>query len=106
MDTPSSPNRRRLVVALASLVALIALGYGAIIFYAQVINDAPEALDSSDLDAALADPAIDAVYISSTNEKHFPQAMAAIAAGKHVLCEKPLAMTLDDACNLTRRRLL
>jgi 1,5-anhydro-D-fructose reductase (1,5-anhydro-D-mannitol-forming) len=52
----------------------------------------------TDLDAALADPAIDAVYISSTNEKHFPQAMAAIAAGKHVLCEKPLAMTLDDAC--------
>lgn len=45
----------------------------------------------------LADPQIDAVYISSTNEKHFPQAMAAIAAGKHVLCEKPLGMTLDEA---------
>lgn len=58
------------------------------------------AASGTDLDAALADPAIDAVYISSTNEKHFPQAMAAIAAGKHVLCEKPLAMTLDDACNM------
>ena len=40
---------------------------------------------------------IDAVYISSTNEKHFAQAMAAIGAGKHILCEKPIAMSLDDA---------
>ena len=38
-------------------------------------------------------PGLDAVYISTTNEKHHPQALAAIAAGKHVLCEKPLAMT-------------
>ena len=45
----------------------------------------------------LADDAVDAVYISSTNEKHQDQAMAAIAAGKHVLCEKPLAMTVDQA---------
>lgn len=51
----------------------------------------------TDLTAALADPAVDAVYISSTNEKHYAQAMAAIAAGKHVLCEKPLATTVSDA---------
>ena len=42
-------------------------------------------------------PAIEAVYISSTNEKHHAQALAAIAAGKHVLCEKPLAMTVAEA---------
>lgn len=53
-----------------------------------------------DLDVLLGDPAIDAVYISTTNEKHFPQAMAAIAAGKHVLCEKPLAMTVKDAVDM------
>ncbi len=45
----------------------------------------------------LADPGIDAVYISTTNEWHKPQTLAAAAAGKHVLCEKPLAMTLGDA---------
>jgi len=56
----------------------------------------------TDLEAALADPKVDAVYISTTNEKHFPQAMAAIAAGKHVLCEKPIGMTLDEACEMVR----
>jgi len=55
------------------------------------------AKSGTDIADALADPTVDAVYISSTNEKHFAQAMAAIAAGKHVLCEKPLAMTLDQA---------
>ena len=57
---------------------------------------------STDLDDVLADPEIGAVYISTTNEKHHAQAMAAIAAGKHVLCEKPLAMTLADAVEMVR----
>ncbi|MCU4651386.1 Gfo/Idh/MocA family oxidoreductase [Roseibacterium sp. SDUM158016] len=55
----------------------------------------------ADLDALLAGD-IDAVYISTTNEKHFAQAMAAIAAGKHVLCEKPLAMTVSDAVTMVK----
>jgi 1,5-anhydro-D-fructose reductase (1,5-anhydro-D-mannitol-forming) len=52
--------------------------------------------------AALNDVAVGAVYISSTNEKHHAQALAAIAAGKHVLCEKPLAMTVADASAMVR----
>ena len=63
-------------------------------------NDIPNS--GTDLDAALADSEVGAVYISTTNEKHFPQAMAAIEAGKHVLCEKPLAMTLEDAVAMVR----
>lgn len=49
------------------------------------------------LDDLVNDPAIDAVYISTTNELHRDQALAAAKAGKHILCEKPLAMSLDDA---------
>ncbi|WP_112311804.1 Gfo/Idh/MocA family protein [Pseudogemmobacter bohemicus] len=54
----------------------------------------------TDLATALADPETDAVYISTTNEKHRDQALAAIAAGKHVLCEKPIAMTVADAAGM------
>lgn len=59
-------------------------------------------VSGTDMAAALADSEVDAVYISTTNEKHFPQAMAAIGSGKHVLCEKPLAMTLSDAVAMVR----
>jgi 1,5-anhydro-D-fructose reductase (1,5-anhydro-D-mannitol-forming) len=45
----------------------------------------------------LENPQIDAVYISSTNERHFHQTLAAATAGKHVLCEKPLALEVDEA---------
>ena len=57
---------------------------------------------TTDLAVLLNAPQIRAVYISSTNEKHYPQAMAAIAAGKHVLCEKPLAMTPHEAAQMVR----
>lgn len=55
---------------------------------------------STDISDALEDETVQAVYISSTNEKHHPQAMAAIAAGKHVLCEKPLAMAAGQAAEM------
>lgn len=57
---------------------------------------------TADLATFLALSGLDAVYISTTNEKHYPQALAAIAAGKHVLCEKPLAMTPDEAAEMVR----
>jgi predicted dehydrogenase len=44
----------------------------------------------------LRDPAIDAVHICTPNAQHFPMAKAALTAGKHVLCEKPLATSVAE----------
>lgn len=52
---------------------------------------------TSSLTEALADDSASCVYISSTNEKHHSQAMKAIAAGKNVLCEKPLGLSVQEA---------
>lgn len=48
----------------------------------------------------LADPSIDAVHICTPNNTHFPIASDAIRAGKHVICEKPLAASAKEAASL------
>jgi predicted dehydrogenase len=56
---------------------------------------------TTDWQALVADPAVDIVAITSPNALHKPMALAAIAAGKHVYCEKPLATTLADCREMT-----
>ena len=51
----------------------------------------------TDLDALLADPAIDVVSICSLPHLHADQIVAAANAGKHLIIEKPISLTLDDA---------
>jgi predicted dehydrogenase len=54
------------------------------------------------LDELLADPGVQVVHVTSPNRHHFDLCRRAIAAGKHVVCEKPLAMTAAESAELTR----
>ena len=87
----SQPNSR--VTAVFSSNADRAKAYAA-------ENKIPKAYDN--LKTFLDDPEIDVVYISTTNDLHRDQALAAAAAGKHILCEKPLALSLEDAQQIVK----
>jgi len=63
----------------------------------KVIADLPDARVVAELDSALADPAIDLVVIATPNALHAPQALAALAAGKAVVVDKPFALTAAEA---------
>lgn len=54
-------------------------------------------LYSTDINVLLGNPEIEAVYISTKNHLHKEQSLQAIQAGKHVMCEKPLALSVEDA---------
>ncbi|GAA4166934.1 Gfo/Idh/MocA family oxidoreductase [Gryllotalpicola daejeonensis] len=54
------------------------------------------------LEALLAEPEVDVVHITTPNALHAEQTEAALAAGKHVVCEKPLATSVSDAERLVQ----
>jgi predicted dehydrogenase len=55
------------------------------------------------LDEILADDAVQVVHVTSPNHLHVPQASAILAAGKHVVCEKPLAMRAEESATLVEQ---
>ena len=55
------------------------------------------------LDELLADPLVDVVHVTSPNDLHASQTLAILDAGKHVVCEKPLAMTAGESARLVDR---
>jgi predicted dehydrogenase len=52
------------------------------------------------LEQILADPSVHVVHVTSPNHLHVPQALAILAAGKHIVCEKPLALTATESAGL------
>lgn len=64
---------------------------------AKVAADHPEARVVAELESALGDPEIDLAVIATPNALHAPQGLAALAAGKHVVIDKPFTVRLDEA---------
>jgi predicted dehydrogenase len=56
----------------------------------------------ADYDEMLADPEVDAVIIATSDAFHVPASSRALAAGKHVLCEKPLGLSVEEVEELGR----
>lgn len=59
--------------------------------------------ETESLDELLADETIDVVHVCTPNATHAPVVRAAIKAGKHVVCEKPLAVSVEEAQDLVDR---
>ncbi len=79
------------LVAIADQNAALARQFGQALGIERAVGDYHELLD---------DPSIDAVHVCTPNHTHLPIARDAIAAGKHVICEKPLALSVAEAQSL------
>jgi len=60
----------------------------------------PEVFGDYDFRSLIASPNVDVVHITSPNKVHVEQSLAALAAGKHVVCEKPLGMTTKETARV------
>src|SRR4029434_1613817 len=62
----------------------------------------PEVYGDYDYNALLASPNVDVAHITSPHRVHVEQSLAALKAGKHVICEKPLGMTTKETAKLVK----
>ena len=85
------------VIARIPELSLAAVVCGSAASAAAAAADLPGVAVSLELEALLADPAVDLIDIVTPNNLHAAMAVAALDAGKHVLLEKPMATTLADA---------
>lgn len=87
--------------ALSSLYTISAVVSGSGHNAAETARQASASLASTDFSEMTADPAIDAFIITTRHHLHAPQTLAALKAGKHVLCEKPLVLTREELDQIT-----
>ena len=62
----------------------------------------PQVYSGYKVDQLIQSEQVDVVHITSPNRHHHAQAMAALKAGKHVICEKPLAMTTKETLKICK----
>lgn len=96
--------REKLLPAMAAspLCRVVAISSRSEPAAATAIRQFPQARAYRGYEAVLSDPEIEAVYIPLPNTMHAEWTLRAIAAGKHVLCEKPLATSVADAVAVAR----
>jgi scyllo-inositol 2-dehydrogenase (NADP+) len=89
-------------------VGLIGRGMAGTVFHAPLIRAAAglelvAMAGSADAPDLIADPGLDLIVIATPNRTHFPLAEAALMAGKHVVVDKPLTVTVAEADRLIAR---
>ncbi|WP_171173626.1 Gfo/Idh/MocA family protein [Ruegeria sp. HKCCD8929] len=91
-------------IHVAKNAELVAIASGSLGAASDFLPSCPGLRLHSSYEALLNDPGIDAVYIPLPNDLHVPWTLKALDAGKHVLCEKPIALKEADYETLIARR--
>ena len=91
--------RRRVIAAIQAEPRSVLAGF--VTRDAAKAREFPGAKSWATIEEAAADPEVDAVYIALPVALHAPAAIAALRAGKHVLCEKPMAIDFAQAEQMT-----